>query len=153
MLPAVAYTLRRAYWPRSRPACRFSGPRPICRPFPLPSPTPSTGILALNGPLWTSHNHSLWLADYRLVHYPQQTFGLGSNSHVSDALGMDYNLLRVHQSYYHRVGRGGPLYAGVGYFLDTRWNIRTFNGRGEQLGVTSGYRRAGAGARPPRTWC
>jgi hypothetical protein len=77
-------------------------------------------ILALNGPLWTAHNRSLWLADYRLLHYPQRTYGLGSNSHEADYIAMDYNLLRVHQSYYRRIGATGPLYVGAGYFLDSR---------------------------------
>jgi len=102
-------------------------------------------ILAVNGPLWTRDNHSLWLADHRLLHYPQQTYGLGSDTHASEAIGMDYNLLRLHQTYYHRVGRTGPLYAGIGYFLDTRWNIRTENGEGQQVYEIMGYRPGVAG--------
>ncbi len=102
-------------------------------------------ILAMNGPLWTAHNHSLWLADYRLLHYPQRTYGLGSNSHEADYIAMDYNLLRVHQSYYHRVGRTGPLYLGVGYFLDSRWNIQSVNQDGQTLTAIDGYRIGVAG--------
>jgi outer membrane protein assembly factor BamA len=97
-------------------------------------------ILALNGPLWTAHNRSLWLADYRLLHYPQRTYGLGSDSRQADYIAMDYNLLRVHQSYYRRIGATGPLYVGVGYFLDTRWNIQSINQEGEELAEISGYR-------------
>jgi hypothetical protein len=33
---------------------------------------------------------------------------------------MDYNLLRIHQSYYHRVGAASQLYVSGGYFLDAR---------------------------------
>jgi hypothetical protein len=142
VLPALAYTLEARLLATLTASVSFQ--RPEANLSAISTTLTYTQnrqvILAVNGPLWTSHNHSLWLADYRLLHYPQQTFGLGSDSHVGDALGMDYNLLRVHQSYYHRVGRTGPLYAGVGYFLDTRWNIRTFNGLGEQIDVISGYR-------------
>ncbi len=97
-------------------------------------------ILAVNGPLWTSHNHSLWLADYRLLHYPQRTYGLGSNSHASDDIAMDYNFLRIHQSYYHRLGLTGHLYAGVGYFLDSRWDIKSVDNNGQRVTDISGYR-------------
>jgi len=102
-------------------------------------------ILALNGPLWTAHNRSLWLADYRLLHYPQQTYGLGSNANADAAIAMNYNFLRVHQSYYHRVGPAGHLYFGGGYFLDTRWNIATVNGDGQQVYAISGYAPGVAG--------
>ena len=102
-------------------------------------------ILAINGPLWTSNNHSLWLADYRLLHYPQRTYGLGSNSSTDYPIAMDYNLVRIHQSYYHRVGPVGHLYAGVGYFLDSRWHIESLDGDGQQVAAISGYQRGIAG--------
>ena len=97
-------------------------------------------ILALNGPLWTSHNHSLWLMDYRLLHYPQATYGLGSSASILDAIAMNYNFVRVHQSYYHRVGGpGSRLYAGGGYFLDAHRNIVSLSPEGQQLYAISGY--------------
>ena len=142
VLPAVAYTLEARLLATLTASVSFQ--RPEANLSAISTTLTYTQnrqiILALNGPLWTSHNHSLWLADYRLLHYPQVTYGLGSNSHVGDALGMNYNLLRVHQSYYHRVGRTGPLYAGVGYFLDTRWNIVTENGEGQPVEIIDGYR-------------
>lgn len=109
VLPAVAYTLEARLLATLTASVSFQ--RPEANLSAISTTLTYTQhrqlILALNGPLWTSHNHSLWLADYRLVHYPQQTFGLGSNSHLSDALGMDYNLLRVHQSYYTAWGAAG----------------------------------------------
>ena len=102
-------------------------------------------ILALNGPLWTAQNRSLWLADYRLLHYPQRTYGLGSNAHEADYIAMDYNLLRVHQSYYRRLGATGPLYVGVGYFLDSRWKIQSIDQDGRTLTAIDGYRPGVAG--------
>ena len=147
VLPAVAYTLEARLLATLTASVSFV--RPDANLSALSTTLTYTQnhqiILALNGPLWTSHNHSLWLADYRLLHYPQQTFGLGSDTHVSDAIAMDYDLLRVHQTYYHRVGRTGPLYFGLGYFLDTRWNIETVGGDGQQVFEISGYQPGVAG--------
>ena len=146
-LPAVAYTLEARLLATLTTSYTFQ--RPEANLSALSATLTYTQnrqiILAFNGPLWTSHNRSLWLADYRLLHYPQQTYGLGSNSNVGDAIGMDYNFLRVHQSYYHRVGPTGNLYVGGGYFLDTRWNITTFNGNDQPVYVVSGYRTGLAG--------
>ena len=146
-LPAVAYTLEARLLATLTTSYTFQ--RPEANLSALSATLTYTQnqqlILAFNGPLWTSHNRSLWLADYRLLHYPQQTYGLGSSSNVGDAIAMDYNFLRVHQSYYHRIGPRGNLYVGGGYFLDSRWDIKTVNGNGQQVYVISGYRPGVAG--------
>jgi hypothetical protein len=141
VLPAVAYTLEARLL--ASVTASFAFQRPEANFSALSTTLTYTQnrqiILAFNGPLWTSRNHSLWLADYRLLHYPQQTYGLGTNASVDDAIGMNYNLLRVHQSYYHRIGSTGPLYVGGGYFLDRRWNIESVNGNNQPLTEISGY--------------
>ena len=146
-LPAVAYTLEARLLATITTSYTFQ--RPEANLSALSATLTYTQnqqlILAFNGPLWTSHNRSLWLADYRLLHYPQQTYGLGSSSNIGEAIGMDYNFLRVHQSYYHRIGPRGNLYVGGGYFLDSRWDIKTVNGNGQQVYVISGYRPGVAG--------
>lgn len=58
---------------------------------------------------------------------------------------MNYNLLRIHQSYYHRVGAAGHLYAGAGYFLDARWHIRSVDQQGQPVAAIAGYPRGIAG--------
>jgi len=142
VLPAIAYTLEARLLASVTASVAFQ--RPAANLSSISTTLTYTQnqqlILALNGPLWTAHNRSLWLADYRLLHYPQRTYGLGSNSHQADYIAMDYNLLRVHQSYYRRVGATGPLYVGVGYFLDTRWNIQSVNQDGGEVAEISGYR-------------
>ncbi len=146
-LPAVAYTLEARLLATLTASYTFQ--RPAANLSALSATLTYTQnrqlILAFNGPLWTSHNHSLWLADYRLLRYPQRTYGLGSSSNVGDAIAMNYSFLRVHQSYYHRVGPAGNLYVGGGYFLDTHWNIATVNGDGQQVYAVSGYRPGVAG--------
>ncbi|QKG52389.1 hypothetical protein [Hymenobacter sp. BRD67] len=140
-LPAVAYTLEARFLATLTTSYTFQ--RPLANLSALSATLTYTQnqqlILAFNGPLWTSHNRSLWLADYRLLHYPQQTYGLGSNASIHDAIGMDYNLLRIHQSYYHQAGKTGSLYIGGGYFFDTRWNIVSVDGNGRSLSQISGY--------------
>jgi len=146
-LPAVAYTLEARFLATLTTSYTFQ--RPAAHLSALSATLTYTQnqqlILAFNGPLWTSHNRSLWLADYRLLHYPQQTYGLGSNASRGDALGMNYNFLRLHQSYYRRVGPAGNLYAGGGFFLDRRWDIVTVDGNGQQLADIGGYRPGVAG--------
>ena len=147
VLPAVAYTLEARLLASVTASVAFQ--REAANLSSLSTTLTYTQnqqiILAVNGPLWTAHNHSLWLADYRLLHYPQGTYGLGSSSHAADYIAMDYNLLRVHQSYYHRLGAAGPLYVGVGYFLDSRWNIQSVNQDGQAVSAISGYRIGVAG--------
>jgi hypothetical protein len=143
VLPAVAYTLEARLLATITASIAFQ--RPQANLSSLSTTLTYTQnqqlILAFNGPFWTSNNHSLWLADYRLLHYPQRTYGLGSSTNSSDYIAMDYNLLRIHQTYYHRVGAAGSLYAGVGYFLDSRWNIESINSDGQQVAAISGYAR------------
>jgi hypothetical protein len=141
VLPAVAYTLEARLLASVTASMAFQ--RPAANLSTISTTLTYTQnkqlILALNGPFWTANNNSLWLADYRLLHYPQRTFGLGSNTHSNNAIAMDYNLLRVHQSYYHRLGPASNLYAGVGYFLDRRWGITSTDPTGQRLAEISGY--------------
>ncbi|MVN75809.1 hypothetical protein GO988_05665 [Hymenobacter sp. HMF4947] len=143
ILPAVAYTLEARLLASVTASLAFqrAGANLSTLSTTLTYTQNQQIILALNGPLWTRNNHSLWLADYRLLHYPQRTYGLGSNSDAEDFIAMDYNLLRIHQSYYHRVGAASHLYAGVGYFLDSRWNIQSIDQQGQQVKAISGYQR------------
>jgi len=141
VLPAVAYTLEARLLASVTASMAFQQPDANLSSISttLTYTQNRQIILAMNGPFWMAHNRSLWLADYRLLHYPQRTYGLGSNSHADDYIAMDYNLLRVHQSYYRRIGGTGPLYVGVGYFLDSRWNIQSINQDGQTLQAIDGY--------------
>ena len=148
VLPAVAYTLEARLLASVTASYAFQ--RPGANLSVLATTLTYTQnqqlILAFNGPLWTRGNHSLWLADYRLLHYPQQTYGLGSNASINDATAMNYDFLRLHQSYYHRVGPAGHLYVGGGYFLDRHWAIVSVDNNGQPLSEISGYRRGVAGS-------
>jgi len=154
VLPAVAYTLEARLLATLTASIAFQ--RPAANLSSLSTTLTYTQnqqlILAFNGPIWTANNRSLWLADYRLLHYPQRTYGLGSNSNADDYIAMDYNLLRIHQTYYHRVGAAGGLYAGAGYFLDSRWNIESIGSNGQQVTAISGYQRGIRGRSTSAGW-
>ncbi len=72
---------------------------------------------------WTRDNRFNWVGDYRLYHFPQATFGLGTASGAADEVRIDFTYLRIYQSLLKRIGRS--LYAGLGYNLDYHYNIRT----------------------------
>src|SRR6185295_3774894 len=53
--------------------------------------------------------------------YPQDTYGLGGLTKEEDANLIDNSHIRLHQAVLRRMMQN--VYAGVGYFLDYRWNI------------------------------
>ncbi|OGX83480.1 hypothetical protein BEN49_12345 [Hymenobacter coccineus] len=147
VLPAVGYTLEARLLASVTASVTFQRPAANVSVFSntLTYTQNRQLVLSTNGTVWTAGNRSLWLSDHRILHYPQLTYGLGSSTRTPDAVAMDYNLLRIHQSYYHRVGPTGALYAGVGYFLDARWNITSVGPEGQPVAEIAGYRRGVAG--------
>jgi hypothetical protein len=71
--------------------------------------------------IWTRNNNYNFIVDWRFFKYPQDTYGLGSDSKLTDAFGLEYKHLRLHQSVLKRIGKS--FFVGVGYFLDKRWDI------------------------------
>lgn len=85
---------------------------------------------------WSAGNRWLWLGDYRLLRYPQPTYGLGIRTDRAGEIQMTYDYLRLYQTVYRCVAP--HLYAGLGYSLDLRWGIRSFDESG-LLTRISGY--------------
>ncbi len=71
--------------------------------------------------IWTKGNKYNLVGDYRFYKYPQSTFGLGSNSSPKNEDPMDYKFARFYQIVYKKIK--GPIYAGLGYIIDYRWDI------------------------------
>ena len=94
-------------------------------------------IFTATSSVWSRNNRFFWTNDWRLMHYPQATYGLGMfTSTDRRVVNMDYSYLRAYQSL---LGRVAPnLYVGVGYALDLHWNIRSYNSRREFARI-SGY--------------
>jgi len=78
--------------------------------------------LPLQTNIWTKNNKFNLVGDYRYYVYPQTTYGLGgSNDYRTDADPMSFQYFRLYQSAMTEVGKN--LYAGIGYYLDKRWDI------------------------------
>lgn len=61
------------------------------------------------------------VGDWRFYKYPQDTYGLGGHTKLSDADRLDYSYIRLYQSVLREVRP--HFYAGLGYNLDYHWNI------------------------------
>ncbi|GAB3013638.1 BamA/TamA family outer membrane protein [Spirosoma pulveris] len=86
-------------------------------------------ILTANSSIWARNNRFLWTNDWRLMHYPQATYGLGMYTTTDRVINMDYSYFRFHQNFLRRLALN--LYAGLGYNLDLHWNIDSYNSRRE----------------------
>ena len=86
-------------------------------------------ILTAASSVWSRDNRFLWTNDWRLMHYPQATYGLGMYTSTDRVVNMDYAYFRFYQSLLRRLAPN--LYAGAGYYLDLRWNIDSYNSRRE----------------------
>ena len=71
--------------------------------------------------VWTAANRYCLVGDWRLMHYPLNTYGLGMHTTVANAIPMDYKYLRLYQSVLRQVRP--RLYAGLGYQLDYHWDV------------------------------
>ncbi|MBN8821591.1 BamA/TamA family outer membrane protein [Spirosoma sp.] len=76
--------------------------------------------------IWSRNNRFLWTNDWRLMHYPQATYGLGMYTSTDRrVVDMDYAYLRMYQSLLRQLAPN--FYAGIGYHLDLHWNIESYN--------------------------
>ncbi|MCC3157508.1 BamA/TamA family outer membrane protein [Hymenobacter sp. 15J16-1T3B] len=95
-------------------------------------------ILNATPSIWTTGNRYNLVGDWRLMRYPQATYGLGMHNRPADAVQMNYDYLRIYQSVLRQLRPN--LYAGLGYQLDYHWDIRS--ARNEQpVSSVSEYRR------------
>ncbi|KAA6441411.1 hypothetical protein FEM33_02555 [Dyadobacter flavalbus] len=76
----------------------------------------------LQANIWTKNNNYNILIDWRFFKYPQDTYGLGPNTEISNASKIDYSHLRLHQSVLKEIGTS--FFIGIGYLFDRRWNIK-----------------------------
>ena len=93
-------------------------------------------ILTANSSIWMAGNRYLWTNDWRLMHYPQATYGLGMYTSTDRVINMDYAYFRFYQSLLRRLAQN--LYAGIGYYLDLHWNIASY-ARNRELTRISRY--------------
>jgi len=72
--------------------------------------------------IWTKDNGYNIIVDWRYFKYPQNTYGLGGHSVVTNADQIDYSHVRLHQTVLKKIT--GAFFLGFGYHLDYRWKIK-----------------------------
>lgn len=95
-------------------------------------------ILNATPSIWTRDNRFNLVGDWRLMRYPQATYGLGMHNRPADAIQMSYDYLRIYQSALRQLRPN--LYAGLGYQLDYHWDIRSRQA-GQEVSAVSAYQR------------
>lgn len=92
-------------------------------------------IFTATSSVWAPNNAWNFVGDWRLMHYPQSTYGLGMyTSTTGGVVSMDYEYLRIYQLALRRIAPA--WYAGVGYQLDDHWGIVSRNSRREVTAIS-----------------
>lgn len=78
-------------------------------------------LVPIQSSLWTPGNKFNFIGDWRYLNYPQDTYGFGGYTKLSDKYIVNYKYLRLYEMVLRNVGR--DLYLGMGYMLDYHWNI------------------------------
>jgi len=71
--------------------------------------------------IWSKDNTYNFVGEYQYFKYPQSTYGLGSSSNIKNEDPMDYSFFKFYQTAMRHVA--GDFYAGLGFIIDTHWNI------------------------------
>jgi hypothetical protein len=95
-------------------------------------------IMPIQTNFWTKDNKYDFIGNYSYLKYPQDTYGLGSNTDVQTRNPMDYSLVQFYETVLRHIG--GNFYAGIGYDFDTHWNIAQ---TGTDNGTVSDYSKYG----------
>ncbi|GAA4504399.1 hypothetical protein GCM10023172_30560 [Hymenobacter ginsengisoli] len=92
-------------------------------------------IFTVTSSLWQPNNTWNLVNDWRIMRYPQSTYGLGMfTSTTGGVVSMDYKYLRLYQTAYRRVAPA--WYLGFGYQLDDHWDIVSRNSRREVTSIS-----------------
>lgn len=77
--------------------------------------------LYLKSSIWGKGNKYNFVGDWRVMHYPQDTYGLGGSTSIDSPVHMDFNYIRFYETVYREISKN--FYAGIGYNIDYHWNI------------------------------
>lgn len=78
-------------------------------------------FIPVQSSVWTKNNKFNLLGDYRFYKFPQDTYGFGGYTSLSDGYIVNYNYVRMYQSALKNVAKN--LYIGFGFQFDYHWNI------------------------------
>ncbi len=79
-------------------------------------------IIPIASNIWSKNNKYNVLGDWRITKYPQNTYGLGGHTSLDSADPVDYDYIRFNETVLRNVVSN--FYAGIGYTLNYRWNIK-----------------------------
>lgn len=82
-------------------------------------------MVPLETNIWTKENRYNIISDWRYEKFPQDTYGLGGLTKVSNGYQIDFSYLRFYQTVLKTVSP--DFYLGLGYYLDYFWNVREIN--------------------------
>lgn len=71
--------------------------------------------------IWARNNKYFFPGEFRIMKYPQYSYGFGSKSDPSEKFPLDYYYVRLYEDALIRIGKS--IYAGPGYRLDDHWDI------------------------------
>ncbi len=78
-------------------------------------------IVPVISSIWSNGNKYDFLGDWRYYKYPSYTYGLGSNSILSNVDNVDYSYIKIYQEALRHFNSN--YYMGLGYNLDYHYNI------------------------------
>jgi hypothetical protein len=79
-------------------------------------------LLPIQSSLWAPGNRFNFVGDWRYLNYPQDTYGFGGHTQLTDKYIVSFQYVRLYEYVLKNIGRN--FYAGLGYLLDRHWNIR-----------------------------
>jgi hypothetical protein len=71
--------------------------------------------------IWSGNGKYIFVGDYRFYQYPQDSYGLGSNSNIKNVDTMAFNYIRFYETVMRRITEN--LYLGGGYIIDYHADI------------------------------
>ncbi len=100
-------------------------------------------ILQGTSSYFSKNNKYFFSTDWRLMNYPQSTYGLGMNTSLDKGIDMNFRYLKLYQTLMRSVASG--LYVGIGYQFDYHWKIQSLT-EDDIVTEISGYSLGTSGA-------
>lgn len=82
-------------------------------------------LFPVQSSVWTHSNNYNFLGDWRFLKYPQDTYGFGGYTSLSDGYIVTYKYIRFYETALKKIKNN--IYAGIGYNLDYHWGINQVN--------------------------
>ena len=95
-------------------------------------------LLPIQSSIWSPGNKFNFVGDWRFLSYPQDTYGFGGYTSLSDKYIVDYKYLRIYEYAVKNIWK--KFYVGFGYQLDYHWKISE---QGVQQGRITDFQKYG----------